>query len=183
VRRPPRARRWRWLIALADGVDGAWRSLRRPSWRQLGALSYLACDIAALGAAFAAAGRPLPVAPLVLGYLIGYLANLIPVPGGFGVLEGGLAGALIAYGAPATQAAAAVIVYHAISFWIPSLGGVAGYALLRRRPRHAPRPHVAPAPAHVTVGASTVTAAHPAASASRTRLTVAPGRTCSPGAS
>jgi len=55
------------------------------------------------------------------------------VPGGFGVLEGGLAGTLIAYGAPATQATAAVIVYHVIAFWIPSLGGLAGYALLRRR--------------------------------------------------
>ena len=138
VRRSP-ARGWRaWLVALAAGVDGARHSLRRPSWRLLGALSYLACDIAALGATLAAAGRPLPVAPLVLGYLIGYLANLVPAPGGFGVLEGGLAGALIAYGAPATQAAAAVVVYHAISFWIPSLGGLAGYALLRARLRNAP---------------------------------------------
>ena len=39
---------------------------------------------------------------------------------------------MIAYGAPATQAAAAVVVYHAIAFWIPSLGGLAGYGLLRR---------------------------------------------------
>jgi uncharacterized membrane protein YbhN (UPF0104 family) len=141
VRRSPRRGRRRWLVALAAGVDGARHSLRRPSWRLLGALSYLACDIAALGATFAAAGHPLPVSSLVLGYLIGYLANLIPVPGGFGVLEGGLAGALIAYGAPATQAAAAVIVYHAISFWLPSLGGLAGYALLRARLRNAPKVH------------------------------------------
>ena len=49
------------------------------------------------------------------------------------MLEGGLAGTLIAYGAPATQATAAVVVYHAIAFWIPSLGGLAGYARLRRR--------------------------------------------------
>src|SRR5213075_3560790 len=97
-------------------------------------------DIAALGATFAATGRPIPVATLVLGYLIGYLANLIPIPGGFGVLEGGLAGTLIAYGAPARQAAAAVIVYHAIAFWIPSVGGLLAYALLRRRVR---RPDVA----------------------------------------
>jgi uncharacterized membrane protein YbhN (UPF0104 family) len=141
VRRSPRHGGRAWLVALAAGVDGARHSLRRPSWRLLGALSYLACDIAALGATFAAAGRPLPVAPLVLGYLIGYLANLIPAPGGFGALEGGLAGALIAYGAPATQAAAAVVVYHAISFWIPSLGGLAGYALLRARLRNEPKAH------------------------------------------
>ena len=122
-----------WLAQLAAGIGRARHSLRRPSWRLLGAFGYLGFDIAALGATFAAAGHPLPAAPLVLGYLIGYLGNLIPVPGGFGVLEGGLAGALIAYGAPATQATAAVIIYHAIAFWIPTLGGLIGYALLRRR--------------------------------------------------
>jgi len=127
-------RRWpSWLVDLASGIVRARRSLLAPSWRLLGAAGYLGLDIAALGATFAATGHPLPLAPLVLGYLIGYLANLIPVPGGFGVLEGGLAGTLIAYGAPATQAAAAVIVYHAIAFWIPSLSGLVGYALLRRR--------------------------------------------------
>jgi uncharacterized membrane protein YbhN (UPF0104 family) len=133
VRRSPRARRTASLLDLAAGIDGARRSLIRPSWRLIGALGYLGLDIAALAAAFASAGHPLPVAPLVLAYLIGYLANLIPVPGGFGVLEGGLVGALIAYGAPVTQATAAVIVYHAIAFWVPSLGGLLGYALLRRR--------------------------------------------------
>jgi uncharacterized membrane protein YbhN (UPF0104 family) len=127
-------RRWpSWLADLAAGITRARRSLLAPNWRLLGAAGYLGFDIAALGATFAATGHPLPLAPLVLGYLIGYLANLIPVPGGFGVLEGGLAGTLIAYGAPATQATAAVIIYHAIAFWVPSLGGVAGYALLRRR--------------------------------------------------
>src|SRR5581483_4654248 len=59
------------------------------------------------------------------------VANLIPIRGGFGVLEGGVAGTLIAYQATASQAAAAVIVYHAIAFWFQSLGGLLGYALLR----------------------------------------------------
>jgi uncharacterized protein (TIRG00374 family) len=122
-----------WLVDLAAGIDRARGSVRRPSWRLVGAVGYLGFDIAALGATFAAAGRPIAAAPLVLGYLIGYLANLVPIPGGFGVLEGGLAGCLIAYGAPPTQAAAAVVVYHAIAFWIPSLGGLAAFALLRRR--------------------------------------------------
>ena len=35
--------------------------------------------------------------------------------------------------APPVQTAAAVLIYHAIAFWIPSLGGLIGYALLRRR--------------------------------------------------
>jgi uncharacterized membrane protein YbhN (UPF0104 family) len=138
-----------WLIDLAAGITRARRSLWRPSWRLLGAFGYLGFDIAALGATFAAAGRPIGAAPLILGYLIGYLANLIPVPGGFGVLEGGLAGTLIAYGAPATQATAAVVVYHAIAFWIPSLGGLAGYARVRRRLRDAEDLALAPRRARV----------------------------------
>jgi hypothetical protein len=66
VRRSPRARRTTWLFDLAAGIDGARRSLIRPSWRLIVALGYLGLDIAALAAAFAATGRPLPVAPLVL---------------------------------------------------------------------------------------------------------------------
>ena len=154
LRRSPH-RRWpSWLVDLASGIVRARRSLLAPSWRLLGAAGYLGFDIAALGATFAATGHPLPFAPLVLGYLIGYLANLIPVPGGFGVLEGGLAGTLIAYGAPGTQAAAAVIVYHAIAFWIPSLGGLAGYALLRRRLGDSDAGAQRPAPSKRSVASS-----------------------------
>jgi hypothetical protein len=59
---------------------------------------------------------------------------------------------LIAYGAPATQATAAVIVYHAIAFWIPSLGGVAGYSLLQRRQ---PRPAAIASPSPTCRGSRT----------------------------
>ena len=137
MRRSSPRREASWVTDLVDGIHGARRAMLSPHWRLIGAIGYLALDIGALGALFAATGQPMPIAPLVLGYLIGYLANLIPVPGGIGVLEGGLAGTLIAYGAPVTQATAAVMVYHAIAFWIPSLGGVSGYALLQRRQRRA----------------------------------------------
>ena len=123
----------RWLMDVSAGIEAARHSIVAPNWRILGAVGYLGFDIAVLGALFAATGHPIPVDALVLGYVIGYMANMLPVPGGFGVLEGGLAGMLIAYGAPATQAAAAVVVYHAIAFWIPSIGGLIGYTFLRRR--------------------------------------------------
>src|ERR1700751_3149901 len=87
IRRSPQRERPEWLIGLAAGIDRACRSLRAPGWRLLGAAGSLGFDIAALGATFAATGHSVPVAPLVLGYLIGYLANLIPVPGGFRVVE------------------------------------------------------------------------------------------------
>jgi uncharacterized membrane protein YbhN (UPF0104 family) len=135
LRRRSRHRSPAWLVDTVAGIEGAVHAVLHPSWRVIGAVAYLGCDIAALGAAFAATGHAIPVDALVLGYLIGYLANMLPVPGGFGILEAGLAGTLILYGAPATQAAAAVIVYHAIAFWVPSLGGLIGYARLRRADR------------------------------------------------
>jgi uncharacterized membrane protein YbhN (UPF0104 family) len=122
-----------WAQGLVHGIRHAQRALRSPSWRLLGAVGYLGFDIAVLWATFRAVGYPIAIAPLVLGYLIGYLANLVPIPGGVGILDAGLAGTLVLYGAPATQAAAAVLIYHAIAFWVPALGGLIAYSLLRRR--------------------------------------------------
>jgi uncharacterized membrane protein YbhN (UPF0104 family) len=121
-----------WAGALVDGITEAEHALLHPSWRLIGAIGYLGFDIAVLWAALCAVGYSPPIAVLVLGYIVGYLANLIPIPGAVGVLEGGLAGTLILYGAPAAQAAAGVLVYHAIAFWIPSIGGLFSYRQIRR---------------------------------------------------
>jgi uncharacterized membrane protein YbhN (UPF0104 family) len=122
-----------WAAQLVAGIGEAERALRHPSWRLTGAIGYLGFDIAVLAAALTAVGYSPPLAVLILGYIIGYLANAIPVPGAVGVLEGGLAGTLVLYGAPVTQATAGVLIYHAIAFWVPSIGGVLGYRLLRLR--------------------------------------------------
>jgi uncharacterized membrane protein YbhN (UPF0104 family) len=121
-----------WLDDIGTGIPAARQALARPSWRLAGAFGYLLLDICVLWVAFAAVGPLPPLAPLVLAYLVGYLANAIPVPGGIGVLDAGLVGALALYGMPVTHAAAAVLVYHAIAFWIPTLGGTVGYIRLRR---------------------------------------------------
>ena len=122
-----------WLSGIVDGIGDAEHTAARPSWRLLGALGYLWLDIAVLWATFSAVGHVPPVPALVLGYTIGYLANAAPIPGGFGVLDAGLAGALILYGASPARAAAAVLIYHGIAFWIPALGGVLAYARIRPR--------------------------------------------------
>jgi uncharacterized membrane protein YbhN (UPF0104 family) len=122
-----------WLDDIGVGIPSARLALARPGWRLLGAIGYLLFDIAVLWTTFAATGLRPPVAPLVLAYLIGYLANATPVPGGIGVLDAGLVGALALYGLPVTRAAAAVLVYHAIAFWLPTLGGTVAYARLRPR--------------------------------------------------
>ena len=132
--------------SLIDGVAESWRAARGRSWRLLGALGYLYFDMAVLVCLFRGLGYAVPFGVLTLGYLVGYLATVIPIPGGIGVLEGGLAGALILYGTPPVKTVAVVLVYHAIAFWIPSLGGALAYASLGRlRRRTAPRlEHPAP---------------------------------------
>jgi uncharacterized membrane protein YbhN (UPF0104 family) len=132
LRRAPALADSSWTAQLVDGIAAAERAVRHPSWRLAGAIGYLGFDMAVLWAALSGVGYSPPLAVLILGYLIGYLANLIPVPGAVGVLEGGLAGTLVLYGAPVTEAAAGVLVYHAIAFWIPSVGGLFGYRRLRR---------------------------------------------------
>lgn len=104
----------------------------RPDWRLLGAFGYLLFDIGVLWACLRAVGVSAPIFALVLGYQIGYLANVVPIPGGVGALEGGLLAALLLYGLPAAPTAAAVILYHAIALWVPALGGTYGFARLRR---------------------------------------------------
>jgi uncharacterized membrane protein YbhN (UPF0104 family) len=121
-----------WPAQLLGGIGAAESAVRHPSWRLAGAIGYLGFDIAVLWATLSGVGYSPPVAVLTLGYIIGYLANLIPVPGAVGVLEGGLAGTLVLYGAPLTEATAGVLIYHAIAFWIPSIGGLLGYRRLRR---------------------------------------------------
>ena len=142
ARRPPRDRGdvqgWRrWIAfvadALGDGVREAGRILRRRDWRVLaGSLGYWAFDNAVLWACFRAFGESPAITLVLMGYLIGQLGGLLPIPGGIGGIEGGLIGTLIVYGLPAAATAAAVLAYRVILFWLPLvLGGVA-FAALRK---------------------------------------------------
>lgn len=74
-----------------------------------------------------------------MGYLIGQLGGLLPIPGGLGGLDGGLLGALVVYGLPAAPAAAAILAYRLILFWLPLLLGGTAFASLRRSLQHAER--------------------------------------------
>ena len=116
------------LRATGLTIRDAERILTRPSWRLGGALAYLVADMAVLWVSFEATGVTPPVAVLVLAYLIGYLANVLPIPGGIGILDGGIVGVLVLYHTPAAGAAAAVLLYHAIALWIPTVGGAIAFA-------------------------------------------------------
>ena len=110
-----------------------WQRLFHPHWRMLGAAGFLLLDMAALWAVCRATGHPLGVLALSLAYFIGYLASMLPVPAGLGVLDSGLAGALVLYGFSPAASVGAVLVYHAIAIWIPGLGGLVAWLPTRRQ--------------------------------------------------
>jgi uncharacterized protein (TIRG00374 family) len=117
--------------ALGSGVRTAVDLVRQRRLGLLGAVAYWGFDIAVLGVCFHAFGTVVPVAVLVVGYFLGTLGSLLPLPGGIGGVEGGMIGAFVAFGTPASSAVIAVLAYRAISFWLPTLPGIAGYIALR----------------------------------------------------
>jgi uncharacterized membrane protein YbhN (UPF0104 family) len=123
------------LTETAASLRDTERLVFRPDWRILGAIGYLWFDIAVLFACCAAAGEEPPVAALVLAYQISYLSNLIPVPGGIGVLDGSMIGMLVLYGVGGTVATAATLVYHAIALWVPTVCGTIAFVLLQKTNR------------------------------------------------
>ena len=119
------------LIEVAASIRLTEQVLFTPDWRIIGAIAFLWCDIGVLAACFAAAGAVPPLAVIVLAYQIGYLSNLIPVPGNIGILDGSLVGMFVLYGVPATMATAATVVYHAIALWVPAMWGTVAFLILR----------------------------------------------------
>lgn len=119
--------------AVVRGTAEAGMLLRRRDpvlWA--GIVGYWAWDNLTLWATFHAVGETPGPSVLLLGYLIGQLGGLLPIPGGIGGIDGGLIGTLIVYGASAPAAAAAVLAYRVVLFWIPLLLGAAALLALRR---------------------------------------------------
>jgi uncharacterized membrane protein YbhN (UPF0104 family) len=146
----PRFQRCRHLIATAttcrDGTVQARRLVADRNWKLAGAVGYYAFDNAVLWAAFQAYGRGPAVSVIVMGYLVGSLGALLPLPAGIGGVEGGLIGALVLYGAPAAPAAGAVLLYRAITLSLQVGLGALAWGLVparwlqsaRRRRAHVP---------------------------------------------
>ena len=120
------------LRGTAESVRDTAAILLRRDWRIVGAIGYLWFDIAVLAVCFLAVGHAPPLSTIVLAYQIGYISNLIPIPGGIGVLDGSFVGMFVLYGVSATTATAATVVYHAISLWVPAMWGTVAFLLLRR---------------------------------------------------
>ena len=146
--RPRSPERWitRALITVGTGARGATARFRERDLPALaGGTGYLLFDIAVLWATVRAFHAHPPVAALAMAYLVGQLAGEIPIPGGIGVVDGGLIGAMVLYGFPTTLATASSLAYHAIALAVPILfGGGAAVSLVRtvrswsRAPAHMP---------------------------------------------
>jgi len=123
--------------AVKKAVLDIWSVIRNPHKAMLliggdtaGNLIYPAI----LGVCLLAFHQHLDFAQLVVVQVgAGMVGNVAPVPGGIGVTEAALTGALTAFGIPATPALATVLVFRGITFVFPSILGFFTLRWLRAR--------------------------------------------------
>jgi uncharacterized membrane protein YbhN (UPF0104 family) len=113
--------------AASAGIRDALRHLGSRDPALAGAIAFWAFQVAVLWAAFRAFGESPPLAVLTMAFFVGMFGNLLPMPGGVGGVEGGMIGALVAFGVAPGLAVVAVLVYRAFVFWLPMLPGVVAY--------------------------------------------------------
>jgi uncharacterized protein (TIRG00374 family) len=134
--------------ALIGGTGEAVQILRSGNVQVIaGSIGYWAFDNAVLWATFHAFGYSPEISILLMGYLIGQLGGLLPLPGGIGGIDAGLFGTLVVYGTPAATTAAAVLAYRVILFWLPLVVGAFAFLSLRRGLNDPDRPDLCVVPA------------------------------------
>jgi uncharacterized membrane protein YbhN (UPF0104 family) len=126
------------LAALATPVVDAVRSSRSVAGRDW-ALALAAAtanwltDLLCLAAAARAFHLPLSLVELAAVYLTVQVVRQIPItPGGIGIIEVSLLAGLISAGADEAPAAATVLAYRLLSFWLIIPMGLVGWLVLRR---------------------------------------------------
>jgi uncharacterized membrane protein YbhN (UPF0104 family) len=131
---------WRLRRFVHDGVSTTVELVRHGDrFLVIGAVTYYAFDVAALGASFQAfgGGAP-PVGVFILAYTLGHAGAFLPTPGGVGGTEGGLIGMFAAYGTPLDVAAAAVLGYRVFQLGLPAIFGAFGLLRIRHVLAHPP---------------------------------------------
>ena len=150
---------WRFLRhSLGKGVRDARLLLRRRSpGVLLGSFGTVGFDLGVLAVCFHAFGYSPPLGVLALGYLIGQLGGNLPTPGGIGGVDFGLIGTFALYHQPVATTTTAVLVYHAISLWVPGLLGSVEFVRLRRRLERKTQPELECTPLAEPIQAALVT--------------------------
>jgi len=118
--------------SMATGVRTALHLIRSGNPQVLGAIGWWGFDIAVLWACFHAFGSAPEIPVVIMAYFVGMLANVLPLPGGIGGVDGGMIGAFAAFGVDIDVAVVAVLSYRVFSFWLPTVPGVVAYLQLRR---------------------------------------------------
>ncbi|HEY0343961.1 MAG TPA: lysylphosphatidylglycerol synthase transmembrane domain-containing protein [Solirubrobacteraceae bacterium] len=118
--------------AFSAGMREALCHVRERDPALLGSLVYWGFNIATLWACFHAFGNPPPLAVIIQGFFVGFLGNLLPLPGGIGGVDGGMIGAFAAFGLPIALVVPAVLAYRVLTFWLPTIPGAIAYFQLRR---------------------------------------------------
>jgi uncharacterized protein (TIRG00374 family) len=118
--------------AFSAGMREALCHVRERDPALLGAIAYWGFNIAVLWASFHAFGDPPPWPVIVMAYFVGFIGNLLPLPGGIGGVDGGMIGAFAAFSVPLGLAVPAVLAYRVFAFWLPTIPGAIAYFQLRR---------------------------------------------------
>jgi uncharacterized membrane protein YbhN (UPF0104 family) len=104
---------------LAEGIGGT----------VLLTTAYILC----LAACVRALGAAAPLAAIAVVYLTGNaVGSLMPTPGGLGAVEAALSAGLTAAGLPGATAISAVLLFRALTFWLPVPVGWGALSYLQR---------------------------------------------------
>lgn len=114
----------KWL----DHFYGSLGLIKRKGWIKIGigTIINVGFDIVTIYIFFAASGYKITPGTLVAGYCLSFLLGrtIFFIPGGSGVIEGGMVAIFINLGVPAPISVVAALGYRFLSFWLPSLIGV-----------------------------------------------------------
>jgi uncharacterized protein (TIRG00374 family) len=119
--------------SISSGIRISVALVRSGDLALVGSIAYWGFNIAILWASFKAFGEAPPWAVIVMGYFVGMLANLLPLPGGVGGVDGGMIGAFVAFGGESKDSiVVAVLTYRLFAFYLPTIPGALAYFQLRR---------------------------------------------------
>jgi uncharacterized protein (TIRG00374 family) len=105
-----------------DSLFDAWNLLIAGGWLKavMGDVMSVVFDLLTLYFTFLAAGYSIDAGLLLAGYGLPNLAGKLSIlPGGVGVVEGGMAALYAALGVPGSTVVVVTLAYRLLSFWIP----------------------------------------------------------------
>jgi uncharacterized membrane protein YbhN (UPF0104 family) len=128
-------RRWKKpLYTVGHTLDATLRMPRRAAALFGGSAGVTGAHTIALWCALRSVGATTSVVDTAIVYLgAAAIGSISPTPGGLGAFEAALVTGLSRVATPASTAAAAVVVYRLISFWLPVLPGAVAFSRLHRR--------------------------------------------------